>query len=85
MHQIPMANVIQVYPGIDGVARVVKVYAGKKKIKRAVQRLFFFYLLMILLPTPPCFIAGNMFNHRLERIVLMGIKKRIRNEKATEQ
>ena len=37
--RIPMAKVIQVYPGVDGLVRVVKLYTGKEEIKRAVQRL----------------------------------------------
>ena len=37
--RIPMAKVIKVYPGVDGLVRVVKLYTGKEKIKRAVQRL----------------------------------------------
>ena len=34
-----MAKVIQVYPGVDRLVRVVKLYTGKEEIKRAVQRL----------------------------------------------
>ena len=50
--RIPMAKVIQLYPGVDGLVRVVKLYTGKEEIKRAVQRLVLLLPVDDLLPAP---------------------------------
>ena len=72
--RIPMAKIIQVYPGVDGLVRVVKLYTGKEEIKRAVQRLVLLLPVDDLLPAPPRMLILSRREyvqaspHRLKRI-----------------